>query len=259
MPENIDESEYRKRVEEERAKMSVGSDGDKEKDADKAENTNKIAPRAVTGDEDAGADEPEDLAEVVVPEELVVGVEDVKAEIDDKAAQRLAKKEAGSAKKAEAKLRKELKSTYYKRIAQYLNSRANRDGYWIDKDWYEREFWDHKNIEKRQKKLYKKQIQYMWKNSAYMRVRLEGQGILKSGQAKNIADIAKLPFITNADLAKSQREAPPYGYIYSAKPEEISDIGVTNEMSESPRYFFTSQRDLANAYRMVRPIMAAGR
>jgi len=247
MPNNIDDAEYRKRVEEERAKMSGQSGKEEKKPASKADNTKKIAPRAVTG-----GDEEEVVTEVVAePEKVMPEV------VDDKVTRKLLRKEAADTKKAEAKLRKELISTYDKRIAQYVKTRANRDEYWIDKDWYKREFWDRKSIEKRQKNLYKKQIQYMWKNSAYMRVRMEGQGILKSGQVKNIADIAKLPFVSSADLAKSQREVPPYGYIYSAKPEEIIDIGVTGQMSESPRYCFTSKRDTSNAYRLARPLMSA--
>ena len=276
MPENMDDAEYRKRVEEERAKMAAGSGKEEKKPASRAGKAGKIAPRAVTGDEKEEAAEPEEVVVEVVDdkaEQKLLKKEAADAKKKEQAAdkiaakadkgagkteQKLLKKETAQAKKTDAKIRKELISTYDKRVALYLKTRANRDAYWIDKDWYKREFWDHKNIEKRQKKLYKKQIQYMWKNSAYMRVRMEGQGILKSGQVKNMADIAKLPFITDADLAKSQREAPPYGYIYSAKPEEIVGIGVTNEMSESPRYCFMSKRDTSNAYRLARPLMSAG-
>jgi len=270
MPENIDEAEYRKRIEEERAKMSAESGKEKKKPAGKTKKAKQFAPRAVTSDdseepktEEIAEPEEVEAEEAAEPEEAkaekVADPEEVKAEVmDDKAAQKIIKKETTDAKKAQEKLTKELISKYDKRVANYIKTRADRDAYWTDKDWYKREFWDRKDIQKRQKKLYKKQIQYMWKNSAYMRVRLEGEGILKSGAVKNIADIARVPFITSADLAMSQREAPPYGYIYSAKPEEISNIGISNEMSESPRYFFTSKKDLPNAYRLARPLMAAG-
>ena len=168
------------------------------------------------------------------------------------------KKAIADAGKEEEKKKKELIATYDKRVADFVKSRYNRNSYWSAKDWNKREFWDRKNLEKLQKKLYKKQIQYMWKNSAYMHGRMEKEGITKTGMVKNLDDLMKLPFVSNADLAVSQREAPPYGQACCIKPGEIAEIGVTGETSAEPRYFFTGYRDLSASYRLLRPLLAAG-
>jgi phenylacetate-CoA ligase len=98
----------------------------------------------------------------------------------------------------------------------------------------------------------------MWKNSPFMRAKMEGNEILKTGMVKKPEDIVKLPFISGADLAASQRQDPPYGNICSAKAGPVVDIGVNGEASAAPRYFFTAGADLAYTYRYVRPLLTAG-
>jgi len=257
--ENKDELEYRKKIEEERAKMAAQSGEQPKKPVAKYDNKVKKVqpapmPKVEASVEPVGT-KPEDDKKTAAKAEKDPEKAAAQAE---KAAFKDEKKTAADAKKAEEKEKKEFISGYDSKVKDFIKTRANRDIYWTDNDWNKREFWDRKNIEKRQKKLYKKQIQYMWKNSAYMRVRMEGEGVLKTGMVKNLADIAKLPFISNADLARSQREAPPCGYICSTKPEEMVGIGVNGEVSAVPRYFFTSSKDVAASYRYARPLLAAG-
>ena len=250
MAEDNDELEYRKRIEEERAKLIARYSDQPKKSSDKYENkVKKVEPKPVSDS---------DAAPVGVDSEKGDKAKAVADEAAGKAAAKAEKKEASDVRKEEEKQKKELIGAYEARVKVFAKTRTNRDAYWTDKDWSKREFWDRKSLEKRQKKLYKKQIQYMWKNSSYMRARMEGKEILKTGMVKKPEDIVKLPFITNSDLAASQRQDPPFGNICSAKAGSIVDIGVNGEASAAPRYFFTASADVVYTYRYARPLLTAG-
>jgi hypothetical protein len=195
------------------------------------------------------------------PGDFVAQVEKTAHEAIDAAEiveQKQVKKESSEDKKTEQNKRKELLGAYEAAVKLFGKTRANRDQYWTEKDWDKREYWDVKALLGRQKKLFKKQIQYMWKNSAYMRVKMEGEGIVKAKEIKKLDDLVRLPFISNADLSRSQSEMPPYGDVCCVKSDEIIGVATSGKASGAPRYFFTSKRDMASAYRLVRPLITAG-
>ncbi|MBT3363933.1 MAG: phenylacetate--CoA ligase family protein [Chloroflexi bacterium] len=191
-------------------------------------------------------------------QEVVGATREAAPDID----QKQAKKDAAEGKKAEDNKRKELIGAYETAVKLFvktrLGRRALRDKYWTDKDWHKREYLAPKNIVGRQKKLFKKQIGYMWKHSPYMRIKMEGEGIIKAKEIKKLEDLERLPFISNADLSGSQSEAPPYGDVCCVASDEVTGVATSDKASAAPRYFITSKRDVANTYRLARPLITAG-
>ncbi len=148
---------------------------------------------------------------------------------------------------------------YEEKYKVFSDIRLSRDKLWqAEGDWYKREFWSQEDLNKRQDKMLKEQVKYIWNNSPYIRQKLESSGMMKPDVIKSRLDIDQLPFITSDDLAKRQSQSPLFGDVHNLTAEDLIEARMSQAESKHPRLLLTSKYEAAYLYHAARTLMAAG-
>jgi len=169
------------------------------------------------------------------------------------------KKAEKAAEGAEAARRVDEARKYEAKYKVFADARISRDKIWqTDSEWYKREFWGSDDLGKRQDKMLKEQVKYIWNNSPYIQKKLESSGMVKPDVIKSRNDVEQLPFTTAEDLAKRQSQYPPYGDGHSLTAEDLIEARLSEEQSKYPRLSLTSKYETAYLYHAARPLLAAG-
>ena len=169
-----------------------------------------------------------------------------------------AKKAEKTAQKAEDTRKKEEYQSYEAKYKAYDKNKIDRRKLWSDSQWYKREYWDHKQLEKRQDKLLKNHLKYIWENSPFMKKRLEESGINDPNMIKGHIDIGRLPFISIPELIERQSLNPYFGDVSNRNPDDLVDIKVSIDDNNNWRLFLSTKYEPARLYHAARSLVAAG-
>lgn len=93
--------------------------------------------------------------------------------------------------------------------------------------------------------LFRKQVAYLFDNSAFYRDKLNQAGFRNADAVGTLDDLADLPFTTKDELRQSQAEHAPLGAHCAAPLEKIARIYSTSGTSGVPMYIPLTQDDLA--------------
>lgn len=94
-----------------------------------------------------------------------------------------------------------------------------------------------------QEKALLKQLDYVWKNSAFYQKKFDEAGI-GPDDIKHLEDLSKLPFTEKSELRESQLESPPLGTHVACHPEKVKRIYSTSGTTGRPTFIGVSKRDL---------------
>jgi phenylacetate-CoA ligase len=106
---------------------------------------------------------------------------------------------------------------------------------------------------------YRRQIQYLFDNSAFYQNKLRAAGFNDAAAVGDLEDIGQLPFTEKDELRKTQATAPPFGEHLSCPPEELRRVFSTSGTTGVPCYLGLTSNDI-NMYatNVARGYTAAG-
>jgi phenylacetate-CoA ligase len=93
---------------------------------------------------------------------------------------------------------------------------------------------------------FRRQIEYLFANSAFHREKLRAAGFADAEAVGGIDDIAKLPFTEKDEIRASQAETPPLGSHCAAPADKIVRIYSTSGTTGDPCYMPLTANDLAS-------------
>lgn len=106
---------------------------------------------------------------------------------------------------------------------------------------------------------YRRQIGYLFENSAFYQKKLRGAGFNDPDAVGDLDDIGKLPFTEKDELRGTQASAPPFGEHLSCPPEELQRIFSTSGTTGVPCYLGLTRKDIdMYATNVARGYSAAG-
>lgn len=109
------------------------------------------------------------------------------------------------------------------------------------------------------KESYRKQIQYLYENSAFYQQKLKEAGFESADSVGGLEDIAKLPFTEKDEIRKTQASAPPFGEHLSCQPEKLRRVFSTSGTTGVPCYLGLTDNDIEMyAINVARGYSAAG-
>lgn len=100
-------------------------------------------------------------------------------------------------------------------------------------------------LEKRQLKFFKKQMQYVIKKSPFYQRKFKTAGVSPQ-DIKTMDDVRRLPFTTKQELLKSQEEHPLYGDFISIRPEDAVRVFQTSGTTGVPLRVPYNKKDWFN-------------
>lgn len=106
---------------------------------------------------------------------------------------------------------------------------------------------------------YRKQVEYLFKNSMFYRKKLEAAGFDGPGAVGELDDIATLPFTEKDEIRETQATAPPFGEHLACPPEDMQRVFSTSGTTGVPCYLGLTRRDIdIYATNVARGYSAAG-
>ncbi len=106
---------------------------------------------------------------------------------------------------------------------------------------------------------YRKQVEYLFKNSTFYRKKLEAAGFDGPGAVGELDDIATLPFTEKDEIRETQATAPPFGEHLACPPEDMQRVFSTSGTTGVPCYLGLTRRDIdIYATNVARGYSAAG-
>lgn len=106
---------------------------------------------------------------------------------------------------------------------------------------------------------YRKQIDYLFKNSEFYQRKLAEAGFTTPESVGGLDDIAQLPFTEKDELRASQANFPPFGNHIAANPDDLRRVFSTSGTTGVPCYLGLTQADLdMYATNVARGYSAAG-
>ncbi len=98
---------------------------------------------------------------------------------------------------------------------------------------------------KRDREAYRRQLAYLFANSAFHRDKLGAAGFASPDSVGELDDIARLPFTEKDEIRKSQADAPPLGHHQAAPWDKIVRIYSTSGTTGDPCYMPLTAADLS--------------
>ncbi len=106
---------------------------------------------------------------------------------------------------------------------------------------------------------YVRQIEYLFKNSAFYQNKLKEAGFNNARQVGSLDNLTELPFTEKDELRKSQAEYPPFGSHLACDPKKLSRVYSTSGTTGVPCYIGLTISDLdIYATNVARGYTAAG-
>jgi phenylacetate-CoA ligase len=93
---------------------------------------------------------------------------------------------------------------------------------------------------------YRRQIRYLFENSAFYRDKFRAAGYATPEAVGDIADIAQLPFTVKDELRASQAQEPPLGRHAAAPWSQIVRVFSTSGTTGTPAYIPLTARDVTS-------------
>lgn len=109
------------------------------------------------------------------------------------------------------------------------------------------------------RKSYRKQIEYLFANSAFYQKKLGDAGFGNPRDVGELDNIADLPFTEKDELRRTQAAVPPFGEHLACRPEMLQRVYSTSGTTGVPCYIGLTPRDLdIYATNVARGYTAAG-
>lgn len=106
---------------------------------------------------------------------------------------------------------------------------------------------------------YKKQLAYLFANSAFYSRKLAAAGFKSPDAVGELDAITSLPFTEKDELRRTQASSPPFGEHLACKPEDLLRVFSTSGTTGVPCYLGLTQRDIdIYATNVARGYSAAG-
>jgi len=100
---------------------------------------------------------------------------------------------------------------------------------------------------------YKRQIDYLFANSAFYRKKLKAAGFSDPASVGGLENLKNIPFTEKDELRQSQAEDPPFGEHLACDPEDLLRVFSTSGTTGTPAYLGLTRADLdmyaTNVYR----------
>lgn len=93
---------------------------------------------------------------------------------------------------------------------------------------------------------YRTQLAYLFDRSAFYREKLAAAGLASAGEARGLAEIARLPLTEKRELRETVTPDDPFGAHLCAPPSELVRIHSTSGTTGTPSYIPLTAADLEN-------------
>lgn len=106
---------------------------------------------------------------------------------------------------------------------------------------------------------YRKQVEYLFKNSAFYQKKLRDAGFNDASDIGELDNLANLPFTEKDELRKTQAQLPPFGEHLTCPPEDLLRVFSTSGTTGVPCYLGLTRSDIdMYATNVARGYSAAG-
>ena len=106
---------------------------------------------------------------------------------------------------------------------------------------------------------YTRQIEYLFKHSAFYQQKLREAGFQSASEVGSLENLSELPFTEKDELRKSQAEFPPFGAHLACDPGQLTRVYSTSGTTGVPCYIGLTRKDLdLYATNVARGYTAAG-